>query len=108
MQALEPLLALGANANDELLAGMEFPRLVDWTCHRVLASTGGRGDARAAQWLSRAHRALQVQAAAITDAVLRQGFLRNIPVHREIVAAWESRESGQGQAFEPPLRDSGH
>jgi hypothetical protein len=25
---------------------------------------------------------------AIADAALRQGFLQNIPAHREIVAAW--------------------
>jgi tetratricopeptide (TPR) repeat protein len=107
MQALEPLLALGASANDELLSGMEFPRLVEWTCHRVLASAGDRHDAGAAEWLSRAYRALQAQAATITDGTLHQGFLRNIPVHREIMAAWESRESGRGQAVAPPLRDSG-
>jgi hypothetical protein len=31
------------------------------------------------------------QAAAITDATLRRGFLQNIPHHREIVAAWPRR-----------------
>ena len=42
MQALEPLLALGAktSADDNPLEGVEFPRLVEWTCHRVLASRG--------------------------------------------------------------------
>ena len=92
MQALEPLLALGAKtgADDNPLKGVEFPRLVEWTCHRVLASAGDRG--RAAEWLARAHEALQAQAATITDAALRQGFLRNIPVHREIVAAWATRD----------------
>ena len=90
MQALEPLLALGAKAgaDDNPLEGVEFPRLVEWTCHRVLASAGEPGDPRAAEWLTRAHEALQAQAATITDAALRQGFLRNIPAHREIVAAW--------------------
>ena len=72
-------------ADDDPLEGVEFPRLVEWTCHRVLASAG---DPRAAEWLARAHEALQAQAATIADAALRQGFLCNIPVHREIVAAW--------------------
>ena len=51
MQALEPLLALGAKAgaDDNPLEGVEFPRLVEWTCHRVLASAG---DPRAAEWLA--------------------------------------------------------
>jgi hypothetical protein len=28
------------------------------------------------------------------DATVRQGFLQNIPHHREIVAAWAKRETG--------------
>jgi len=86
MQALESLLALGAKtgADGNPLEGAEFPRLVEWTCHRVLSA---RGDPRAGEWLARAHASLQVQAATVTDAALRQGFLCNIPVHREIVAA---------------------
>ena len=92
MQALEPLLALGAktSADDNPLEGVEFPRLVEWTCHRVLASAG---DPRAAEWLARAHEALQAQAATIADAELRQGFICNIPVHREIAAAWATRNA---------------
>jgi hypothetical protein len=89
MRALEPLLAPGAQtgAGSNPTEGAEFPRLVEWTCHRVLASAGGPGDPRAAEWLHRAHEALKAQAASITDAAIRQGFLFNIPVHREIVAA---------------------
>ena len=91
MQALAPLLAVGARtgADDNPLEGVEFPRLIEWTCHRVLAM---RGDPRAAEWLARAHEALQAQAATISDAALRQGFLCNIPAHREIVAAWDFAE----------------
>ena len=48
-------------ADDNPLEGAEFPRLVEWTCHRVLACS--RGDPRAAEWLARAHEALQAQAA---------------------------------------------
>ena len=92
LQALESSLALGARtgADDNPLEGAELPRLVEWTCHRVLSD---RGDPRAAEWLARAHESLQVQAATIADAALRQSFLCNIPVHREIVAAWTSRNS---------------
>jgi len=87
-KALEPLLALGARTSDDEtpLKGVEFPRLVEWTCHRLLAAFG---DPRAAEWLVRAHKALGAQAATIVDAELRQGFVRNIPAHREIAAAWE-------------------
>jgi len=86
--ALEPLLALGARTSDDEtpLKGVEFPRLVEWTCHRLLAAFG---DPRAAEWLVRAHKALGAQAATIVDGELREGFIRNIPAHREIAAAWE-------------------
>jgi hypothetical protein len=94
MQALAPLLARGArvSANDNPLEGAEFPRLIEWTCHRVLASAG---EPSAAEWLARAHEALQAQAATIGDAALRQCFLCNIPAHREIVAAWDAARALQ-------------
>ena len=95
MRALEPLLALGAKtvAAADALKGVEFPRLVEWTCHRVLAVAGDRDDSRAAEWLGRAHEALHAQAATIPDAELRQKFLCNVPLHREIVAAWATRDA---------------
>ena len=91
MQALDPLLALAASGDDDnLLEGAEFPRLVEWTCHRALRSAG---DSRSAGWLVRAHDALEAQAATISDAELRQGFIRNIPCHREIAAAWAAENA---------------
>jgi len=92
MQALQPLLApaSGVDAEQSLLEGVEFPRLVELTCFRVLESVGDRD--RALKWLTRAYDALQQQALSITDSALRQGFLSNIPAHREIVAMWLSRE----------------
>ncbi|HEY9067156.1 MAG TPA: adenylate/guanylate cyclase domain-containing protein [Burkholderiaceae bacterium] len=92
LQAFEPLLASSAQSQDDhnRLEGAEFPRLVEWTCHRALDRAGDRG--RAAEWLGRAHEALQAQAATISDAALREGFLKNIPFHREIVAAWGVRQ----------------
>ena len=92
MHALESVLTLGSNsgADDNPLEGVEFPRLVEWTCHRVLARAG---DPRAAEWLARAYAALQARAATIADAELRQGFTCNIPVHREIAAAWATRNA---------------
>jgi hypothetical protein len=101
MQALEPLLLLAAKtgAADNPLEGTEFPRLVEWTCHRVLARAGDR---RSADWLARAHEALQAQAAAIADAALRENFLRSIPHHREIVAAW----AASNELRQPALRPS--
>jgi hypothetical protein len=93
LQALAPLLASGGRSDDGddgLLKGVELPRAVEWTCHRALASAG---DARAAEWLARAHGALQRQAATLADAALREGFLRNIPLHARIAAAWQAENA---------------
>jgi tetratricopeptide (TPR) repeat protein len=73
------------------LDGTNESRRIELTCHRVLARTS---NPRAADWLARAHGALMVQADTITDFALRQGFLQNIPHHREIVAAWAQRGAG--------------
>ena len=82
LAALQPLL-------DHVAAGGSFSdteeRLIELTCHQALARAG---DPRAADWLARAHTALTDAAATITDAALRECFLRNVPYHREILAAW--------------------
>jgi class 3 adenylate cyclase/tetratricopeptide (TPR) repeat protein len=72
-----------------------FGRDIELTCHLVLASAG---DARAAEWLQVAHARLQGEAATITDAALRRGFLANIPEHREIEAAWAAWQRSSGGA----------
>jgi class 3 adenylate cyclase len=82
LAALQPLLdhvaAGGTLGNTE-------ERQIELTCHQALARVG---DPRAADWLARAYTALMHGAATITDAALRQGFLQNVPYHRDIVAAW--------------------
>jgi class 3 adenylate cyclase/tetratricopeptide (TPR) repeat protein len=89
--ALEPLLEHIAAGGT--LDGSEHPRMVELSCHQALARAG---DPRAAEWLARAHGALMAQADAIdrstSDAALRQGFLQNVPHHREIVMAWKERD----------------
>ncbi len=72
--------------------GVDQLRLLELTCHRVLERAA---DPRSRQWLERAHTQLQASALAIPDATLRQGFLANIPHHREIVAAWGSAGPGK-------------
>ena len=98
--ALQPLLEHIAGGGT--LDGTERPRLVELSCHQALARAG---DPRAAEWLDRAHGALMAQADAISrgtsDATLRQGFLQNIPHHREIVAAWAKRDVASGSPAMP-------
>ncbi len=83
LAALRPVLDHAAAGG--ILEGTEYPRQIELTCHKGLARAG---DSRAADWLVRAHSVLMIQREAITDAALREGFLQNIPHHREIVAAW--------------------
>jgi hypothetical protein len=85
LAAAQPLLALGDAGG---LDGAEYPRAIEWTLAELLYAAG---DARAAAWLARAHAALAQQAAAIGDTALREAFLRDIPHHRAIVAAFTAR-----------------
>ena len=90
LAALQPVLDhIGRGGT---LEGTSDAREVELNCHQALARAG---DPRAADWLARAHTALMTQAEAIGQssggAALRQGFLQNIPHHREIVALWAAR-----------------
>lgn len=55
-----------------------------FVCHRVLAAANAP---RADEFLERAHAALSEQAARLPEAD-RVAFLGNIPLHRQILAAW--------------------
>ena len=96
LAALQPVLDQLAGGGT--LDGTEYPRLIELTCHQVLARAG---DPRAIDWLTRAHGALMALAETMTDPALRQGFLRNIPHHREIVAAWAKRDSSGAAPAKP-------
>ena len=71
----------------DTLDGTDGPRLIQLTCHQVLAAAG---DARASQMLLSAHAELQAGAASISQPGLRLSFLANIPEHRDIAAAWRA------------------
>jgi class 3 adenylate cyclase/tetratricopeptide (TPR) repeat protein len=96
LEALRPLL--DASTDGGTLESAEGARRIELTCHQVLARAG---DPRADAWLARAHSALMAQAEAIGDPALQQGFLRNIPWHRDIVAAWAKRGAA-GMALDKP------
>ena len=87
LQELKPLLDHVAAGGT--LGGVDCPREVELTCHRVLAAAG---DPRAAEWLKCAHANLQATAVTIGDPEMRRMFLTNIPEHREIVTLWKARQ----------------
>ena len=70
------------------LTGIEAPSWPSLVCHRVWQRLG---DGRAQAALERAHRELMRIADRAGDAALRQGILYDIPLHREVLAAWEAR-----------------
>ena len=67
------------------LAATEDPQYPHLACHRIWAASG---DPRAAEAIDTAHNALQVFAARVVPEDLRASILNNVPLHREIVAAW--------------------
>jgi len=83
--------------------GIEYPLQVYLTCYRILSATAG-GDPsaleRARSILSSAHAMLMEQAAGIRDQALRQKFLESVKANREIVAAWEARDSSSLRSSE--------
>ena len=70
------------------LAGSDEPMRVYQTCYQVLTALHDPG---ADTILETAYRLLQEQALKISDSVLRQSFLENVPYHREIILAWANR-----------------
>ena len=83
MHALQEVL--GHVESSGSLEEAERPRQIELSCFQVLERAN---DPRAVAWLARAREALQAEAGKIPEGALRQGFLQNIPYHREIVTAW--------------------
>ena len=82
LQHVQSLMATAAMSGS--LDDAEDPRMLELTCFQVLAASL---DLRASLWLERAHEAVQATARKISDVVLRNSFLTNVPHHREILAA---------------------
>jgi hypothetical protein len=72
------------------LRAIEEPLRVYLACYRVLLASG---DPRASEILEKAHNLLQERAALIDDEDLRRSYLENVAEHREIVAAWQRKET---------------
>jgi tetratricopeptide (TPR) repeat protein len=66
--------------------GPEFPQRDYFICHQVLATAGQTERAQAA--LQSAYDLVITQAQKITDPTLRQSFLENVAINREIVATY--------------------
>ena len=71
---------------NDSFAGADEPFRIYLTCYRVLQATG---DQRATPLLVQAHQRLQQLAALITDEALRHSYLQTVPIHRELIAAFQ-------------------
>jgi predicted ATPase len=69
---------------------LEFPQEIYLNHYRVLLSVDG---AKAREALQRAHDLVTERAEQIEDQHLRKSFLENIPINREILAAWQRESS---------------
>jgi hypothetical protein len=67
-------------------AGVYEPFPLYLTCYHVLTATH---DPRARPLLQRAYTLLQSYAANIHDEILRDSFLQNVSVHRQLILAYE-------------------
>ncbi len=72
------------------LASTEDPQYPHLACHRIWAASG---DPRARAAIDTAHAELQVLVARVAQDDLRASILNNIPLNREIVAAWRSQSA---------------
>ena len=76
---------LGRQARGASMAGTDEPLRIGLVCHQALDAAG---DARAIEVLAATHAELLARAAKITDPTLRQGFIDNVPSHRELNRLW--------------------
>ncbi len=67
--------------------GLEQPFPSYLVCYRVLSATN---DPRATTVLEAAQQRLQEYADNIHDQALRQSFLENVPIHRELLRAYDT------------------
>jgi tetratricopeptide (TPR) repeat protein len=93
MQCVERLLAEARELaekegrGENWFAGPEEHR-IRLTLYRVFCRVN---DPRAQPALEEAHRRLQIAAAALSNPVLRESFMTQVPEHKEIVRLWELR-----------------
>lgn len=90
-QALACIEEILAHTESGTLDGTDEPLRIMLTCYRVLETVH---DARAPRALIAAHGLLQQQAARIGSAEMRRYFLEEVPLHRQIITAYQALLAG--------------
>jgi tetratricopeptide (TPR) repeat protein len=83
VEAIMAHLAVGGD-----LDGTESASLIQLVCYQVLQDMG---DTRAQLLLNQAHQSMVAVLDTLNDTRLRDDFLKNVPGHRGIVAAWNAQ-----------------
>jgi len=92
-QAIEPVLAFLEAGHH--LDGLYEPVRVYLVCYEVLKANGeGK---RGRDLLNTAYAILQERATKISDETMRHSFLTHVPIHRELVAAYEKEQTASGR-----------
>lgn len=89
--ALERVREITAWLADNGTVGVELPLYVYWQCYTILNMAGKEEAATAV--LQQAYSLLQTWAERIKNDTLRDGYLNNVPYHRQIAAAWQAQFS---------------
>jgi predicted ATPase/DNA-binding SARP family transcriptional activator len=95
-EALEPMEDMVAWINAEGIQSLDFSFVGYMTIYKVLVAAGDTDRARG--FLTEAHHALMERANKLEAPSIRDQFLKNVAVHREIVAAYrELQTTSQGR-----------
>jgi hypothetical protein len=89
--ALELVEDVAARIGAEGIQGLEFPFIGYMTVYQVHVAAGDKVRARAV--LTEAYGALMDRAEKLKDPAIRDQFLENVAVHRELVAAYRGLEA---------------
>jgi len=89
---LATAVRLSAQAMAEMESQPEDTPSLDvyWHHYQIMTAAGSPAAARAA--LARAYAQVQERYATLTDPAWQRGFIEEMPLHRQIVAAWDAHE----------------
>ncbi len=106
-------VALSTQALAEMDARPEGPLILEvcWHHYQIMAAAGEAETAR--QALDRAYTEVQMQCATLPDPAWQRSFVQEVPLHRQIMAAWQALQPRRLVARLPradaptgrPLRD---
>jgi tetratricopeptide (TPR) repeat protein len=88
-QARELVSTCLGYVNRKGVEGMEFPMQVYLTCYDVLQAAGDVVEAN--RVIEDAHELLVGRADAISDPIMRDGMLHNVPINQRVLAEWYGR-----------------